>query len=124
MYEFYFEVMERAMFHVDNSYHIPNTLISGFLCKTNTPSNTAFRGFGGPQGMFMTEAVITDVAEKLQISPEQVREYLAKSGSFWCKLSPTITCYHWKQMIALIIESGNSYILCMKTVILSWLWQW
>ena len=44
-------VAERAVMHADNAYHIPNMKITSRLCKTNTPSNTAFRGFGGPQGM-------------------------------------------------------------------------
>ena len=45
-----FAVMERAMFHSDNSYHVPALRATGHCCKTNLPSNTAFRGFGGPQG--------------------------------------------------------------------------
>ena len=44
-----FSVMERAMFHSDNSYLVPNLRVRGHCCKTNLPSNTAFRGFGGPQ---------------------------------------------------------------------------
>lgn len=43
-------VMERAVFHIDNSYNIPNIDCHGWVCRTNLPSNTAFRGFGGPQG--------------------------------------------------------------------------
>ncbi|KAI4462156.1 xanthine dehydrogenase [Holotrichia oblita] len=58
-------VMDRAMFHVNNSYHIPNLRVKGYVCKTNIHSNTAFRGFGGPQGMFCCEAMIRDVAEYL-----------------------------------------------------------
>ncbi|WAR00721.1 XDH-like protein [Mya arenaria] len=48
-----YKVMDRALFHSDNAYKIPNMKVTGYVCKTNTPSNTAFRGFGGPQGMMM-----------------------------------------------------------------------
>lgn len=50
------------MFHFENSYLIPNVRVIGYVCKTNLPSNTAFRGFGGPQGMFAGEHIIRDVA--------------------------------------------------------------
>lgn len=53
------------MFHYENAYHIPNSFIRGYSCKTNLPSNTAFRGFGGPQGMFAAEHIIRDVAQFL-----------------------------------------------------------
>uniref|UniRef100_A0A8C8A1D0 xanthine dehydrogenase n=1 Tax=Oryzias sinensis TaxID=183150 RepID=A0A8C8A1D0_9TELE len=58
-------IMERALFHMENSYSIPNVRGRGFLCRTNVPSNTAFRGFGGPQGMMIAESWITDVAQSL-----------------------------------------------------------
>uniref|UniRef100_A0A3B3VEH9 xanthine dehydrogenase n=1 Tax=Poecilia latipinna TaxID=48699 RepID=A0A3B3VEH9_9TELE len=66
-------IMERALFHMENSYRIPNVRGQGFLCRTNLPSNTAFRGFGGPQGMMVAENWITDVAHSLGRSPEEVR---------------------------------------------------
>lgn len=50
------------MFHFENAYCIPNVNIKGWVCRTNLPSNTAFRGFGGPQGMFAGEHIIRDVA--------------------------------------------------------------
>lgn len=65
--------MERAMFHYENSYYIPNCEVTGYVCKTNLPSNTAFRGFGGPQGMFGAENMIWDIAHKLNKSPEEIR---------------------------------------------------
>uniref|UniRef100_A0A4W6FTL7 Xanthine dehydrogenase n=1 Tax=Lates calcarifer TaxID=8187 RepID=A0A4W6FTL7_LATCA len=58
-------VMERALFHMENSYNVANVRGQGFLCRTNLPSNTAFRGFGGPQGMMISESWITDVAQSL-----------------------------------------------------------
>lgn len=50
------------MFHFHNVYKIPNVIIEGYSCKTNLPSNTAFRGFGGPQGMFCGEHIARVVA--------------------------------------------------------------
>ncbi|KAI0525010.1 hypothetical protein KFK09_004400 [Dendrobium nobile] len=67
-------VLERAMFHSDNVYDIPHIRVSGQVCYTNYPSNTAFRGFGGPQGMIITENWIQHVAMELQRSPEEIRE--------------------------------------------------
>uniref|UniRef100_A0A3Q2NRT4 Xanthine dehydrogenase n=1 Tax=Fundulus heteroclitus TaxID=8078 RepID=A0A3Q2NRT4_FUNHE len=66
-------IMERALFHMENSYSIPNVHGQGFICRTNLPSNTAFRGFGGPQGLMVAEAWITDVAHCLGRSAEEVR---------------------------------------------------
>ncbi len=43
------QVLERALFHIDGAYAIPNVRVVGRVCRTNLPSNTAFRGFGGPQ---------------------------------------------------------------------------
>ncbi|XP_030369374.1 xanthine dehydrogenase [Scaptodrosophila lebanonensis] len=57
-----FSVLDRAMHHFENCYRIPNVRVGGWVCKTNLPSNTAFRGFGGPQGMFAAEHIIRDVA--------------------------------------------------------------
>ncbi|XP_021947177.1 xanthine dehydrogenase/oxidase [Folsomia candida] len=67
-------VMERALFSADNAYNIPNVDFTGYVCKTNLPSNTAFRGFGGPQGMMFTENVFDQIADKLNIDPIQLRE--------------------------------------------------
>ncbi|XP_002513485.2 xanthine dehydrogenase 1 [Ricinus communis] len=67
-------VLERAMFHSDNVYEIPNVRILGKVCFTNFPSNTAFRGFGGPQGMIIAENWIQRIAVELNKSPEEIRE--------------------------------------------------
>ncbi|PWN47782.1 putative xanthine dehydrogenase [Violaceomyces palustris] len=67
-------VLERAMFHIDNCYNIPDLRVAGFICKTNTMSNTAFRGFGGPQGMFICEDFMVKVADKLGMQVETLRE--------------------------------------------------
>ncbi|CAM8886680.1 unnamed protein product [Rhodiola kirilowii] len=67
-------VLERAMFHSDNVYKIPNVRIRGAVCLTNFPSNTAFRGFGGPQGMLICENWIQRMGSILNKSPEEIRE--------------------------------------------------
>ncbi|KAI0161277.1 xanthine dehydrogenase [Xylariaceae sp. FL1272] len=67
-------VCERSMTHIDNCYKFPNLHVRGRLCKTNTMSNTAFRGFGGPQGMFITESMMSEVADRLGMPVEQFRE--------------------------------------------------
>jgi xanthine dehydrogenase large subunit len=67
-------VLMRAMVHVDNAYFIPHVAIRGLICKTHLASNTAFRGFGGPQGMIVGEEIIDRVARHLGLDPVLVRE--------------------------------------------------
>jgi xanthine dehydrogenase molybdopterin binding subunit/xanthine dehydrogenase small subunit len=67
-------VTDRAVFHLDNCYYIPAVEFSGRVAKTNVASNTAFRGFGGPQGMLVIEEIIDRIARRLGKSPEEVRE--------------------------------------------------
>ncbi|MGB7452423.1 MAG: xanthine dehydrogenase molybdopterin binding subunit [Lysobacterales bacterium] len=67
-------IADRAMFHSDNAYYLPNVSISSYRCKTNTVSNTAFRGFGGPQGMVGIERVIDAIAQQLGKDPLDVRK--------------------------------------------------
>lgn len=71
---FFLQVNERAITHADNVYNIPNIVIKAKACHTNLPSNTAFRGFGGPQGMMIIEQIMTRVARQLGITPEVLRE--------------------------------------------------
>ena len=77
------QVIERALFHANNCYRIPNVKVTGRLCRTNLPSNTAFRGFGGPQGMFICEAYIDDIATKLKLPVDRVsfNTHIASVGS-------------------------------------------
>jgi xanthine dehydrogenase molybdopterin binding subunit/xanthine dehydrogenase small subunit len=67
-------VTDRALFHLDNAYYIPTVEFRGQVAKTNLSSNTAFRGFGGPQGMLVIEEILDRVARKLGVATEVVRE--------------------------------------------------
>jgi xanthine dehydrogenase molybdopterin binding subunit/xanthine dehydrogenase small subunit len=66
-------ITDRALFHLDNAYYIPNVDFSGRAVKTNLASNTAFRGFGGPQGMLVIEEIIDRIARATGLAPEVVR---------------------------------------------------
>ncbi|KAL2046816.1 hypothetical protein N7G274_000834 [Stereocaulon virgatum] len=67
-------VVDRALSHIDGCYRFPNVHVRGRLAKTNTVSNTAFRGFGGPQGMFVAETYMEEVADHLGMPVEKLRE--------------------------------------------------
>ncbi|XP_045474437.1 xanthine dehydrogenase [Harmonia axyridis] len=74
-------LLERAMTHFENAYYIPVVHVEGYVCKTNLPSNTAFRGFGGPQGMYVGETIIREIAEFLQKDVVELSELnLYKEG--------------------------------------------
>jgi xanthine dehydrogenase large subunit len=66
-------ILGRALFHIDNAYHLPAVTATGYVCRTNKTSQTAFRGFGGPQGMLMIEDVLDRIARSLSLPPEVVR---------------------------------------------------
>ncbi|MBI4810050.1 MAG: molybdopterin-dependent oxidoreductase [Ignavibacteriales bacterium] len=68
-----FAILERAMLHTDNAYYVPNFFVEGRVWKTNLPSNTAMRGFGGPQGMVAIETVIDRIARYLKKDPTEIR---------------------------------------------------
>jgi xanthine dehydrogenase large subunit len=67
-------VNDRAIFHVDNAYWLDSVAVRSLRCRTNTVSNTAFRGFGGPQGIFAIEVVLDDIARTLGLDPLDVRK--------------------------------------------------
>jgi xanthine dehydrogenase large subunit len=67
-------VLMRAMMHIDNAYYIPHLEVMGRIAKTNRVSNTAYRGFGGPQGMVVCEEIVDRVARALGLPPDVVRE--------------------------------------------------
>ncbi len=66
-------ILDRYMFHVDNAYYLPNVEIVGRVARTNLVSNTAFRGFGGPQGMVIVEEVLNRAAEELGLDSAEIR---------------------------------------------------
>lgn len=66
-------ILDRALFHLDNAYFVPSLYFRGQVAKTNVASNTAFRGFGGPQGMAVIEEVMNRAAERLGLDPADVR---------------------------------------------------
>ncbi len=66
-------IMERTLFHGTGSYFIPNTEITVYSCKTNTPPNTAFRGFGGPQGIFAIEAAVQQAADEIGVAAHKIQ---------------------------------------------------
>jgi xanthine dehydrogenase large subunit len=66
-------VADRAVFHADNAYFLSDVEIVSYRCKTNLQSQTAFRGFGGPQGMIVTEAILSDIARHLGLDALDVR---------------------------------------------------
>ncbi len=84
-------INDRAMFHCDNGYYLPHVRIRSYRCRTNTVSNTAFRGFGGPQGMMGIERVIDVIAAKLDKDPLEVRLANLYGGE-----GRNITPYHMK----------------------------
>ncbi len=81
-------VNDRAMFSCDNAYFLENVRILSHRCKTNTVSNTAFRGFGGPQGMFAIEYAIEDIARQLGKDPLEIRR-----RNFYGKNERNVTQY-------------------------------
>jgi len=68
-------IMGRALFHIDNCYYIPNLEVRGQIAKTHTVSNTAFRGFGGPQAMVIIEEIVDRISRFLKVSPLAIREH-------------------------------------------------
>lgn len=77
-------VMERTLFHCTNSYYIPNVRATAYSCRTNLLPNTAFRGFGGPQGMFVIESAIALAADRLSIDAAKIQQCnLIKTGDLF-----------------------------------------
>ena len=66
-------VADRAVFHADNAYFLQDVAIASYRCKLNTQSHTAFRGFGGPQGVLVIESILGDIARHLRLDPLDVR---------------------------------------------------
>ncbi|HTH52204.1 MAG TPA: molybdopterin cofactor-binding domain-containing protein [Pyrinomonadaceae bacterium] len=93
-------VLERTLFHCTNSYFVPNVTATAYCCRTNLPPNTAFRGFGGPQGMFVIESAIVHAAEKLGVSPVEIqkRNLLVDGDEFpYGQLAESDAVTSWEQ---------------------------
>ncbi|EIK52147.1 xanthine dehydrogenase [Stutzerimonas stutzeri TS44] len=82
-------IVDRAMFHADNAYYLGDATIHGHRCKTNTASNTAYRGFGGPQGMVAIEEIMDAIARELGKDPLDVRK-----RNYYGKTERNVTPYY------------------------------
>jgi len=97
-------IAERTLFHATNCYYIPNVRTTVYSCKTNLPPNTAFRGFGGPQGMFVIESAISKAANELGINKRFIQE---------ANLIGENEEYYYGQ-IASNVEAKNSWVTARK----------
>ncbi|MEM8571375.1 MAG: xanthine dehydrogenase molybdopterin binding subunit [Pseudomonadota bacterium] len=103
-------VTDRALFHADNAYYYPDVLLNSHPLKTNTVSNTAFRGFGGPQGVIAAERIIEEIAYHRQLDTLDVRK-----RNFYGTDSRNVTPYHQciedniVQRIVSELEDGCDY---------------
>ncbi|MBF9222191.1 xanthine dehydrogenase molybdopterin binding subunit [Hymenobacter ruricola] len=87
-------VMERTLFHATNAYFVPNVTATAYSCRTNLPPNTAFRGFGGPQGMFVIESALAKAAEELGVPTcELQRRNLLREGDLFSYRQPAEMCH-------------------------------
>ncbi|MGU3412658.1 xanthine dehydrogenase molybdopterin binding subunit [Enterobacteriaceae bacterium C34A] len=82
-------ICDRAMFHADNAYYLGDARVTGYRCRTNLASNTAFRGFGGPQGMVAIEQIMDAIARHLHLDPLVVRQ-----RNFYTDEGRNVTHYH------------------------------
>jgi xanthine dehydrogenase large subunit len=98
-------INERALLHIDNAYFIPNLEVQNYLCKTNTSTSTAFRGFGGNQGMMAIENIIDNISRYLGKDASEIRKI-----NFYKKNSRNITHYGMKIEDNLINEIFNKLI--------------
>ena len=96
-------IVDRAMFHSDNAYFLDQATVTGNRCKLNTVSHTAFRGFGGPQGMMTIEMIMDEIARKLGKDPLDIRKI-----NLYADDDRNVTHYHQKveyNNLAEIIET-------------------
>lgn len=99
-------VADRAMLHADNAYNLPNIRIESHRLKTNIQSATAYRGFGGPQGMLGMERIVDHIAQTLGVDPAIVRQknYYASGGSLTGKMKPQTTPYGQEVTDSIVAE--------------------
>ncbi|CAG8518867.1 9601_t:CDS:10 [Paraglomus occultum] len=100
-------VLERAMTHSDNCYYIPNVRTTGKMCRSNTVSNTAFRGFGGPQGMMVTENIVSEVADRMGMSAETIRELNFYKEGQKTHFNQPLTDWHLPEIYHQVKESSD-----------------
>ena len=102
-------VMERTMLHAENAYYIPDIEINGRVCFTNYPPNTAFRGFGGPQGMAAMENIVHEIARQLGLDALEVQ----KRNFYGCgerNITPycqTFTKNHVPEIVEALVKSSD-----------------
>ena len=102
-------INSRALMHIDNAYYLSDVSVENYLCKTNTSSSTAFRGFGGNQGMMIIENIVDNVARYLKKDPAKIRKV-----NFYQKNKKNITHYGMKiednvinEIYSKLIKSSN-----------------
>ena len=102
-------INSRALLHIDNAYYLSDISVENYLCKTNTSSSTAFRGFGGNQGMMIIENVVDNVARYLKKDPAEIRKI-----NFYQKNKKNVTHYGMKiednvinEIFIKLIKSSN-----------------
>ncbi|TRW97803.1 xanthine dehydrogenase molybdopterin binding subunit [Paracoccus sp. M683] len=111
-------VTDRALFHADNAYYYPDVRVSSHPMRTNTVSNTAFRGFGGPQGVIVAERIIEEIAYALGRDPLEIRQLnLYQNGQ--------LTPYHQEvtdQILPRIFEdlTASSDYAARRQAVLDW----
>ncbi len=87
-------VMERTMLHADNAYFVPQMRVTGQVCRTNLPPNTAFRGFGGPQGLAVIESCLQEISRVVGIDAMEVRQ-----RNLYCDGAPQRSVTHYGQIV-------------------------
>jgi xanthine dehydrogenase large subunit len=102
-------INDRAMFHIDNAYFLPHVSIVSHRCLTHTVSNTAFRGFGGPQGMMVIEDIIDGIARRLGRDPLEIRQlnYYGGDGRDTTHYGQRITGNPIEKITARLIASSD-----------------
>ena len=105
-------ILQRCLFHLDNCYDLPNYNLRGRIAKTHLPSNTAFRGFGGPQGMLVIENIMNHAAEVLGMDPWAVRSKNLYGNPSFRNATPfgqpiTPEENRIPKLIARVVEEGN-----------------
>lgn len=104
-------ILERTLFHCTNCYFIPNVKATGIAARTNLPPNTAFRGFGGPQGMFVIETAIWKAAEKLKKNPYDIQRLnIIQNGeqfSYGQVMKNSTACKCWSKLMDVLSNDDS-----------------